>query len=241
MRNSSLMAWIMTAFVGFLAAPYGIEARAAGLSAPGTLSRTFLKSALAMAAYDEICGWEYCKPSQLEPRRQFFGSRPRGYEEGAPGLREYGRTPGFARRSVRDWQAFVAQAARQFRIPVSWIRAVIHVESRGDVNATSPKGAMGLMQIMPATWAMLRNRYGLGDDPYHPIDNVYGGTAYLRELYDRYGAPGFLAAYNAGPERYEAYLTEGQPLPGETRNFVASVSREIAAGRTADYPSRASW
>ena len=74
-------------------------------------------------------------------------------------------------------------------------------ESFGDVHAISPKGAMGLMQIMPATWAGLRPRYGLGADPYDAHDNIIAGAAYLRELQDRYGAPGFLAAYNAGPAR----------------------------------------
>jgi len=74
----------------------------------------------------------------------------------------------------------------------------MHVESAGKVRARSRKGAMGLMQIMPGTWADLRARYGLGADPYDSHDNILAGTAYIRELYDRYGAPGFLAAYNAG-------------------------------------------
>ena len=98
---------------------------------------------------------------------------------------------------------FVAEASQRFGIPASWIRAVMRAESFGDVRALSPKGAMGLMQIMPATWAGLRLRYGLGADPYDAHDNIIAGAAYLRELHDRYGAPGFLAAYNAGPARYE--------------------------------------
>jgi soluble lytic murein transglycosylase-like protein len=60
----------------------------------------------------------------------------------------------------------VAQASQRFSIPASWIRAVMQVESFGDVRALSPKGAMGLMQIMPESWATLRSRYGLGADPY---------------------------------------------------------------------------
>jgi soluble lytic murein transglycosylase-like protein len=76
---------------------------------------------------------------------------------------------------------------------------------------------MGLMQIMPETWATLRLRYGLGADPFDPHDNILAGAAYLRELHDRYGSPGFLAAYNAGPARYEDHLATGQPLPAETR------------------------
>jgi soluble lytic murein transglycosylase-like protein len=97
---------------------------------------------------------------------------------------------------------FIDDASRRFGVPVQWIRVVIDVESAGDVRARSPKGAMGLMQIMPATWAGLRQRYDLGNDPYDPHDNILAGTAYLRELHDRYGSIGFLAAYNAGPARY---------------------------------------
>ena len=83
---------------------------------------------------------------------------------------------------------FVEDASRRFGVPVLWIRAVIDVESARDVRAESPKGAMGLMQIMPETWAEQRLRYDLGNDPYDPRDNILAGTAYLRELRDRYKA-----------------------------------------------------
>ena len=78
--------------------------------------------------------------------------------------------------------AFVAEAAQRFEIPATWIRVVMRAESFGEVRAISPKGAMGLMQIMPETWAHLRVRYGLGADPYDPHDNILAGAAYLREL-----------------------------------------------------------
>jgi soluble lytic murein transglycosylase-like protein len=65
---------------------------------------------------------------------------------------------------------------------------------------------MKLMQIVPGTWAEWRSRYCLGVDPYDPHDNILAGTAYIRELDDRYGALGLLAAYNAGPRRYERHL-----------------------------------
>ena len=106
--------------------------------------------------------------------------------------------------------AVVAEASQRFGIPASWIRAVMQVESFGDVRALSPKGAMGLMQIMPEAWAALRSRYGLGADPFDAHDNILAGAAYLRELLDRYGSPGFLAAYNAGPARYEDHLATGR-------------------------------
>ena len=117
--------------------------------------------------------------------------------------------------------ATVTEAAHRYGIPALWIRAVMQAESGGYVWAVSPKGAMGLMQIMPETWATLRLRYGLGADPFDPHDNIIAGAAYLRELHDRYGSPGFLAAYNAGPARYEDHLATGQPLPAETRAYVA--------------------
>ena len=121
----------------------------------------------------------------------------------------------------------VSDAALRFGIPEQWIYAVMRAESAGRVNATSPVGAMGLMQIMPATWAVLSSRYGLGDDPYDRRANIMAGAAYIREMHDRYGAPGFLAAYNAGPGRYEAYLKEGRVLPAETRNYVAKIAPNI--------------
>jgi membrane-bound lytic murein transglycosylase B len=126
--------------------------------------------------------------------------------------------------------ATVAEAAQRSGIPASWIRAVMQAESGGDARAVSPKGAMGLMQIMPETWATLRLRYGLGADPFDPHDNIIAGAGYLRELHDRYGSPGFLAAYNAGPTRYEDHLATGQPFPAETQAYVALLAPLVSAG-----------
>ncbi|MFG1245093.1 lytic transglycosylase domain-containing protein [Xanthobacter versatilis] len=123
----------------------------------------------------------------------------------------------------------IAEAAQRFGIPASWIRAVMRAESAVDATAVSPKGAMGLMQIMPETWAELRRRHRLGDDPFDPRDNILAGAANLRELNDRYGAPGLLAAYHAGPARYEAYLA-GRQLPAETRAYVAMLAPAFDGG-----------
>jgi hypothetical protein len=122
------------------------------------------------------------------------------------------------------FERFVAEAALRFGIPASWIKAIMRAESRRALHAVSPKGAMGLMQIMPRTWAGLRSRYRLGADPFDPHDNILAGAAYLRELYDRYGAAGFLAAYNAGPGRYEDHLASGRPLPAETQAYIAALA-----------------
>jgi len=122
----------------------------------------------------------------------------------------------------------IAEAARRFDLPPSWLRAVIQVESGGNPMAVSPKGAMGLMQVMPDTYAELQARYGLGADPFDPHDNILAGAAYLREMLDRFGMPGFLAAYNAGPARMNNHLATGRPLPEETTAYVAALAPMLA-------------
>ena len=133
--------------------------------------------------------------------------------------------------SVDRLAAFVTEASKRFAVPEHWIRAVMHVESSAKQRARSSKGAIGLMQIMPRTWTELRARYRLGADPFDPHDNILAGTAYIRELHDRYGAPGFLAAYNAGPGRYERQLAAGRPLPDETQAYVATLAPMIRSTR----------
>jgi hypothetical protein len=130
------------------------------------------------------------------------------------------------------WGPYVTEASRRFDVPDAWIRAVMHVESGGQEYQngqliTSGAGAMGLMQVMPETYDELRARYDLGDDPFDPHSNILAGTAYLREMYDIYGAPGFLAAYNAGPARLDDYLSNNRPLPDETRHYVAMIGPAI--------------
>ncbi|RNI16152.1 MULTISPECIES: lytic transglycosylase domain-containing protein [Paracoccus] len=133
--------------------------------------------------------------------------------------------PPVAQHAGDPFAAHVAEASLRFGIPPDWIRAVRHVESRGNPHAVSPKGAMGLMQIMPETWAALRAHHGLGDDPFDPRDNILAGAAYLREMHDHYGnVTGMLAAYNAGPGRYDEYLVSGRTLPAETRAYVAALA-----------------
>ncbi len=123
----------------------------------------------------------------------------------------------------------IAEASRRFGVPQSWIRAVMHAESRSRPGAVSSAGAMGLMQIMPKTWEELRARHRLGPDPFEPRDNIFAGVAYLRELHTRFGSPGFLAAYNAGPGRYTEYLERGRPLPPETSAYVAAIAPQLGS------------
>jgi hypothetical protein len=131
---------------------------------------------------------------------------------------------------ARDpWGPYIRDASRRFDVPERWVREVMRQESGGRTGATSPVGAMGLMQVMPGTYRELQSRYGLGDDPYHPYDSIMAGTAYIREMYDLYGSPAFLAAYNAGPRRLEDYLWNSKGLPAETRNYVARIGPNIVA------------
>ena len=125
------------------------------------------------------------------------------------------------------WGPYIREAAERFDVPEVWIREVMRVESGGRWGAISPAGAMGLMQVMPATYESLRVAYGLGDDPFHPRDNIHAGAAYLREMYDRFGRPGMLAAYNAGPGAFERYLNGQRGLPDETRRYVAAIAPRI--------------
>jgi hypothetical protein len=131
------------------------------------------------------------------------------------------------------WGPYIVEASRRFDVPETWIRAVMKVESGGHeyLNGepiTSPKGAMGLMQLMPDTYELVRARYDLGDDPYDPHNNILAGAAYMRMMYDLYGTPAFLAAYNAGPRRLDDYLSRRTTLPDETRRYVAIIAPQIA-------------
>ena len=103
----------------------------------------------------------------------------------------------------------------------------MRAESHGDAKSVSDKGAIGLMQVMPRTYIELRAKYGFGSDPFDPRDNILAGAAYLAEMFARYGSPGFLAAYNAGPRRYEDHLLGGRPLPAETTDYVARLAPEL--------------
>lgn len=130
---------------------------------------------------------------------------------------------------VDRWRPMVAEAAARFGLPEDWILRVMRAESGGQTMLagrpiTSRAGAMGLMQLMPATWVALRATLDLGPDPYAPRDNILAGTAYLRRLHDRFGYPGLFAAYNAGPARYAEHLATGRPLPAETRTYLARVA-----------------
>ena len=131
-------------------------------------------------------------------------------------------------REIARWNTHIEEASARFGIPRDWIRRVMRAESGGRTALasrpiTSSAGAMGLMQLMPGTWAEMRSLHGLGPDPHDPHDNILAGTAFLRAMYDRFGYPGLFAAYNAGPGRYARHLAASRRLPAETAAYVAAI------------------
>lgn len=123
------------------------------------------------------------------------------------------------------FEALVLEHATRHAIRPELVRAVIQVESGFNPVARSPKGALGLMQLMPATARDL----GV-DDPYDPAQNIRGGTAYLRQLLNRYNDDErlALAAYNAGPGAVDRYGRNVPPYR-ETRAYVTKVGQRAGA------------
>jgi hypothetical protein len=136
-------------------------------------------------------------------------------------------SPGAAPEPVMSnrCDVYVPEAARRSGLSEDVVMRVLRAESGGKSRIVSVKGAIGCMQIMPATWAYLTARYNLGADPFDARMNMIGGTMYLAELAGRYGWPGALAAYNAGPGRYQRYVQGGVPLPAETIAYTARLGR----------------
>ena len=129
------------------------------------------------------------------------------------------KAPQVARKlAPQELETLIQEASRSHNVPPSLVKAVIRVESNFNPSATSPKGAQGLMQLMPGTADDL-----LVANPYDPRENISGGVRYLRMLLDRFNNRLHLAlaAYNAGPQRVSQRL-EVPPIP-ETQGFVYDV------------------
>jgi len=171
------------------------------------------------------------EPPKIEPAKDAV-KLPSGFE-----IEEQMST----HQRMQRWAPLIAEASKRFGVPQSWIRAVMLAESGGRTMLSenqpiiSSAGAMGLMQLMPSTYADMRAQYGLGPDPYDPHDNVIAGAAYLRWLRQKYDYPEMFAAYNDGPGNLEQRLAQGNLLPPETRlylvNVTASVEGRKGAGR----------
>ena len=131
------------------------------------------------------------------------------------------------------WEPAIQDASRKFKIPAQWIRAVMRQESGGrtmlaeDLPIVSSTGAMGVMQLMPGTYAEMAAQYGLGADPHNARDNILAGAAYLKWLKSKYGYPAMFAAYNDGPGNIEDHLRRGHPLPAETRGYIAHIAKSL--------------
>jgi len=132
------------------------------------------------------------------------------------------RSTRFATRErSRMYDDIISEHARQNGIRTDLVRAVVQVESGFNPSAKSPKGALGLMQLMPATI----QRFGV-TNPFNPGENIRAGARYLRQLLDRYqnNEQLALAAYNAGPDAVDRH---GQSVPPyrETRNYVSQIGQ----------------
>ena len=134
------------------------------------------------------------------------------------------------------WRSDIQEASERFKIDTAWIRAVMRIESNAceeldGTPTTSSAGAMGLMQLMPATWTQYRDRLDLGPDPYNAHDNIVAGAAYLRDLIARFGLRNGLAAYAAGPQRIDDVLGGHGSMASSVDRYVAQVFR-IATEQT---------
>ena len=124
----------------------------------------------------------------------------------------------------RPFEAIIDAASMRHGVDPALVFALIEVESSYQANAVSSQGAMGLMQLMPATAL----QYAV-DDPYDPSDNVEAGTRHLRSLLDRYDIDSALAAYNAGEGPVRKF--GGVPPFPETRRYVAKILDLADVGR----------
>ncbi len=126
-------------------------------------------------------------------------------------------------RSSQPYDDLIVEHSHRHGVRADLVRAVMQVESAFNPRARSVKGALGLMQLMPATI----QQFGVAD-PFNPAENVGAGVAYLRQLLDRYENDETLAlaAYNAGPAAVDRHGQTVPPYP-ETRNYVANINRMV--------------
>ena len=125
-----------------------------------------------------------------------------------------------------QFAAALSQAASSANVSPTLLSALVWQESRWNPQAVSPKGAMGLAQLMPSTARFL------GVNPADPIQNLNGGARYLRQLLDQFdgNVEKALAAYNAGPGRVRS--AGGVPAIAETQNYVTQIVRRISSSST---------
>jgi soluble lytic murein transglycosylase-like protein len=123
-----------------------------------------------------------------------------------------------------SFDPLIESASNQHGVPVKLVKAVIQVESAYQARARSPKGAMGLMQLMPET----ARQYQAGRNPYDPARNIQAGTQYLRKLLNEFDLPLALAAYNAGENAVRRF--GGIPPYVETQQYVSRIMSLLGSG-----------
>jgi len=143
-------------------------------------------------------------------------------------LVQYQARTGLTDAEVARLAQTVVVEARRYRFDPELVLAVIHVESRFDTYAVSPKDALGLMQLLPSTGEALAPIVGVEwhgpQTLFDPVANVRLGVAYLRQLTDRYGSVRTaLVAYNWGPGRIDQFVRAGDPLPREYSQLVLAA------------------
>jgi len=191
----------------------------------GTTTRLYLgadDSSFTDVPTDEITGFEKELALPAPPEN------PAASDPAKIQSAQIGRAKSDPARPVVPLNDVVANASAAYHLDPDLVNSVIHAESGFNAHAVSPKGARGLMQLMPGT----ANKLGVSD-AFDPQDNVTGGSRYLRELLERYNFDlvKALAAYNAGPERVEQY--KGVPPFRETRAYVARIVHEYNKKKTA--------
>jgi len=174
--------------------------------------------------YRDSLGVLHFTNAPTEPPSQFlFKDRPLGP---APRILTYAPRPATARAPAEPtaYDPLIHEIAERYNVEYALVKAVIKAESAFDRLAVSPKGALGLMQLMPRTAAQHQVR-----NVFLPRDNIEGGVRHLRLLLDRYGGnlPLAIAAYNAGTQRVED--AGGVPPILETREYLARVLRYRSA------------
>lgn len=196
---------------------------------PGTalIAAVVVVLGLAAPARAQIYSWRDDNGNLVLSDKPRAGAVARTFE--VPRAESVRATRFVAPGQARAYEDLIEDHARRHSIRPALVRAVIQVESGFNPRAVSPKGAMGLMQLMPAT----ARQFNV-DNPFDPEENVRGGVSYLRQLLDRYDGNESLAlaAYNAGPNAVDRY---GQAVPPyrETKNYVSRISEMAGASRGA--------
>jgi soluble lytic murein transglycosylase-like protein len=189
------------------------------------------------ALYDSAAEWANANRRADAPMRtRALLRRPHRRFELAPVDELRALTSTVLARS-RGLQPIVFSASRAHSVPSDLVNGIIWAESRFQIHATSPKGACGLMQLMPRTGREVARAIGLSYHPYDPAFNIHAGTYYFSRMVDRFDGDVTiaLAAYNIGPGRVDTWLRARQPLPGHSRAYVGNVFAAARAFRLRAY------